>query len=371
MKRAAKWVIVMLAPFGAASAGAQEVRVHAKGGAAHAVTVPQANELGWGGGGALGAELTMGKYAGLQIQTGALGLSQGKPPSDPTLAQRSTGVMFGTSGGLRLNARGLWLDGGAGVAITGGEARPLLETSVGFDFRIGKRSPLLIGPYVGYEQILADPGALRPEDGRVLMFGLHAVLGSRPKIMAPPPVLEAKRPPKPKPPSDRDRDGLVDAEDACPDVFGVRTDDASTSGCPETPLRMVEDHLQLPDRIHFEFNSPKVQTRSLPLVRQIADYLQARGVVRVDIEGHADEIGSDDYNLTLSGERADEVKNLLVEYGVKAELVTHAYGESKPLAKGHSYVDRQQNRRVEFIVTLQRQVKEDAQAAQGDTHASN
>src|SRR5581483_6211665 len=55
-------ILLLLAP---ASAGAQEVRIHGKGGAAHAVTTPQSTELGWGGGGSLGAELALGKYAGV------------------------------------------------------------------------------------------------------------------------------------------------------------------------------------------------------------------------------------------------------------------------------------------------------------------
>src|SRR5207248_11590790 len=79
MKARIAWLIVLLVP---TAASAQEIRIHGKGGAAHAVTTPQSTELGWGGGGSLGAELTLGKYAGVQIQTGAMGLSQGNPPSD-------------------------------------------------------------------------------------------------------------------------------------------------------------------------------------------------------------------------------------------------------------------------------------------------
>jgi len=363
-------ILLLLAP---ASAGAQEVRIHGKGGAAHAVTTPQSTELGWGGGGSLGAELALGKYAGVQIQTGAMGLSQGSPPADKTLAARSTGVMFGTTGGLRLNAKGFWIDGGAGVAITGGEARPLLDTSIGYDFRIGKQSPLLIGPFFGYEQVIGDPGAVRPEDGRVVMFGIHAVLGSKPKPVLPPPVMEmAKKQPKPEPPprGDRDLDTIYDDEDACPDVPGVRTADPSTNGCPETQIRMVEDHLVLPDSIHFEFDSPRVRKISFPLLHQIADYIQARGdVTHVEIEGHADEIGTADYNLQLSAARAAEVKKKLVEFGVTVDLGTVGFGESKPRDASHSERAHMINRRVEFVVTLQHQIKDEP--VNGAAHASN
>lgn len=356
------------------AAGAQEIRIHGKGATAHAVTTPQSSELGWGGGGQLGAELTIGKYAGVQVQTGAMGLSQGAPPADKTLAARSTGFMFGTTGGIRLNALGFWIDGGAGVAITGGEARPLIDTSVGFDFRLGSKSPLRIGPFVGYEQIIADPGALRPEDNRMVMFGIHAVLGSKPKAPPlPPPVIEAKiEKPKPPPRSDRDLDTVFDDEDACPDVPGVRTSDPSTNGCPETQIRMVEDHLVLPDSIHFEFDSPRVRKISYPLLHQIADYLQNRGdVTHVQIEGHADEVGTKDYNQQLSAARAEEVKKKLVEFGVKIDLATEGFGESKPRDPSHSERARMINRRVEFVVTTQRQVKDEPTVVNGAAHASN
>lgn len=362
----------LLTILGATSvANAQEIRIHGKGATAHAVSTPQSSELGWGGGGQLGAELAIGKYAGVQVQTGAMGLSQGNAPADKTLAPRSTGLMFGTTGGIRLNALGFWIDGGAGVAITGGTARPLIDTSAGYDFRLGSKSPLLIGPFVGYEQIIADPGALRPEDGRVVMFGIHAVLGSKPKAPPlPPPVIEAKVE-KPKPVrGDRDLDSVFDDEDACPDVPGVRTADPSTNGCPETQIRMVEDHLVLPDSIHFEFDSPRVRKISYPLLHQIADYLENRGdVTHVQIEGHADEVGTKDYNLSLSAARADEVKKKLVEFGVKIDLATEGYGESKPRDPSHSERARMINRRVEFVVTLQHQVKDEP--INGAAHASN
>ena len=57
-------------------------------------------------------------------------------------------------------------------------------------------------------------------------------------VIPPPPVLE------PPPPSDRDHDGIVDTEDACPDVPGVRTDDPKTNGCPSD-----RDHDGIPDTV--------------------------------------------------------------------------------------------------------------------------
>lgn len=371
----------------AVAARGQEVRLHAKGGAAHAVSGPQSRELGWGGGGTLAAELQLAPRSpvqiGVQVQTTAMALSQGATPTDPTLARRSTGTMLGASGGLRLAYRGLWVDGGGGVALTGAAPRPLVDLALGWDFRLGSTSPLQFGPFIGYEQVVQIGDSLRPDDGRVVMFGLHFVLGSRPATMLPPVVQEAKRrppPPKPVPLArpDRDADTVYDDEDACPDVPGVRTDIPSTNGCPETTVRLVEDHLELPDRIHFAFGSPKVRQDSLPLVQKIAEYINARGdVTHIEIQGHADEIGSEAYNLNLSKDRADEVKRLLAEYGVRAELATRAFGKARPRANGHSDDARRVNRRVEFFVTLQRTVQDEpslappaVQVPEG-SHASN
>lgn len=72
----------------------------------------------------------------------------------------------------------------------------------------------------------------------------------------------------------------------------------------------------------------------------------------VSIEGHTDSVGGEDYNLGLSQRRADSVRSYLVSQGVDAARVTAiGAGESTPVASNESAAGRQQNRRVEVIIS--------------------
>jgi OOP family OmpA-OmpF porin len=162
---------------------------------------------------------------------------------------------------------------------------------------------------------------------------------------------------------DRDNDLVFDDEDACPDVPGVRTTEAKTNGCPPPgdQVRLEGDKIVLDDIIHFELDSPRVPRDSWPIVKKIADFINANpDVLEVDIEGHADETGTDEHNMALSKARAQTVRHLLAVFSVDAKrMITHAYGESKPKVIGHTEVEFRQNRRVEFTVTRARPRQEE------------
>jgi outer membrane protein OmpA-like peptidoglycan-associated protein len=72
---------------------------------------------------------------------------------------------------------------------------------------------------------------------------------------------------------------------------------------------------------------------------------------RVEIEGHTDNVGSDDYNQGLSQRRADSVRSFLMQRGIASErIVAAGMGEQRPVADNTSEGGRQQNRRVEVII---------------------
>lgn len=355
----------------AGTARAEGPYVHARASAGHALTEPQASELGWGGGGSLTLDVPLGKYFGLELGGVALALSQGSPPDNPAYAQRQAGTVFGAVGGVRFQVGHVWIDGGAGVAATGNGAQPMVQADVGYDVHV--RDRWWIGPYVGYTQIADLGDNLRPGDARVLLFGFQVSWGE--KSDQKPPVFLAKAPrPRPapavRPPSDRDGDGVADAEDACPDVFGIPTPaERSTNGCPPTSVKLTGDRIELPDRIYFDFDSPSVKQRSLPLLKQIAEYIEARGdIEQVDVDGYADQIGTEEYNKELSRLRAENVKAWLIRYGVASRCVTHGYGDSNPRVHGHTISELRENRRVEFYV---QRSNDPAFASDGGQHASN
>ena len=79
------------------------------------------------------------------------------------------------------------------------------------------------------------------------------------------------------------------------------------------------------------------------------EWLKANPTVRVQIEGHCDERGTEEYNLHLGERRANSVKQYLVKSGLDAaRLFTISYGESRPVDPGHSEAAWAKNRRAQF-----------------------
>lgn len=322
----------------ASPAAAEEIRVHVEAGAAHAVGTPQGRELGAGGGGDARVELPVARMLGVQAGVGAVILSEGSAPSDPGIAQRSTGMaVFGTAG-VRLHpfGEGLWLDGNAGVAETGGLFRPVLDAHVGWDFRAS--SLVSVGPFVGYTQIIQGEDALRPNDARILVAGLGVTFGRAEKRPAPPPAVEPTPAPKP------DTDGLAFAVDHCPGGL-VETE----SGCA-APIALVDDRLEIGDVIHFDFDSPVIREESEELVDRVARFIVKHPEIdEIEIEGHADARGSAAYNQRLSEARAAATRAMLVRFGVE-ETRLRAVGFGKSRLKVRTTRAEPENRRVEFLV---------------------
>ncbi len=164
------------------------------------------------------------------------------------------------------------------------------------------------------------------------------------------------------PDPDNDGDGILDGDDACPNeaevVNGVDDDD----GCPdEADIEVVGDNILLRDRVYFDFANARVRGRSWPMLAQIARLLQAHPeYLVVSIEGHCDEIGSDQVNQWLSERRANRVRDFLIErHGIDPDRLRVAgFGRSRPLVEGHTDEDRALNRRVEFrIVRVDRSLQ--------------
>jgi outer membrane protein OmpA-like peptidoglycan-associated protein len=85
---------------------------------------------------------------------------------------------------------------------------------------------------------------------------------------------------------------------------------------------------------------------------KISGILLAYPTLKLEVEGHADSVGSDALNMTLSENRANEVRSFLVEHGIVSSSVTsRGFGESQPVATNDTATGRQQNRRVELVVS--------------------
>lgn len=105
--------------------------------------------------------------------------------------------------------------------------------------------------------------------------------------------------------------------------------------------------------ILFESNSSEIKPQSRRTLDEIGGILSQNPNLKIEIGGHTDAVGSDEYNKTLSRERAQQVKTYLVSHfpRIKAGNLTVAgYGRSKPVASNETSSGRKQNRRVEFKV---------------------
>jgi outer membrane protein OmpA-like peptidoglycan-associated protein len=385
-------------------------RWHAMLGGAHAFGDPQEHEFGFGALGSLALEIPFAKVLGVQGEVSGVWLPHANPPTDPRIADHGDGTYFGAMLGLRLRPLGAterfavagpWLDMNAGYVHTGGLSRGGFDTHIGWDFRIGHDGRWDVGPFVGYTQVLQPSDTLRPKDAHIVSLGVQISLGAPFPAKPPPPAQTAPPPPPPPPlppppPPDRDGDGILDADDACPDVKGVHTNDPKTNGCPPPPpdrdndgipdaddacpdqpgpkdpdpkkngcpvqgIHFERDQIVLDDVILFELNVGRVRHYSFPLVQRLAQFINAHPeIVSVSIEGHTDESGSAQYNRLLSLSRAESVKNLLIRFGVdRKRLTTQGWGKDRPIDLGHDEDAHKRNRRVEFIVTRERQAPSD------------
>lgn len=100
--------------------------------------------------------------------------------------------------------------------------------------------------------------------------------------------------------------------------------------------------------VHFGFNEAGLSDEGRTQLDQLADCIK-KGNTRVTLEGHADERGTEEYNLQLSNRRAASVKDYLERLGVSASLLDSVgYGENRPAVNGSNEEAWAANRRVEF-----------------------
>lgn len=102
------------------------------------------------------------------------------------------------------------------------------------------------------------------------------------------------------------------------------------------------------EAVRFEFNEAGLSDEARAALERTADCIK-KGNVRVTLEGHADERGTEEYNLQLSNRRAESVKKYLVTLGVSpGSLDTTGFGENRPAESGSNEGAWSANRRVEF-----------------------
>lgn len=116
--------------------------------------------------------------------------------------------------------------------------------------------------------------------------------------------------------------------------------------------------VSLPGDVLFDFDKDNIREDARPVLAQLAAALQAMPDAPIQIIGHTDAKGSDDYNQDLSERRAASVAVWLAELGIDEDRMTHdGHGETRPVAPNQhddgsdDPEGRQKNRRVDFVIT--------------------
>lgn len=151
--------------------------------------------------------------------------------------------------------------------------------------------------------------------------------------------------------------------------FAVFAALALVAGCKKAPEPAVKDRVEVVagpttaqavqelaanfSRVHFDYDSARLTEDAKSALAANASILADHPELQVEVQGHADERGTIDYNLALGQRRANTVVSYLTNQGVApSRLPVITYGEERPLARGSVETAWAQNRRAEFrIVT--------------------
>jgi outer membrane protein OmpA-like peptidoglycan-associated protein len=152
-------------------------------------------------------------------------------------------------------------------------------------------------------------------------------------------------------PPDRDNDGILDPVDACPDKWGVADPDPKKHGCPKSVV-LTDTEIIILQQVQFDFAKATIRPVSNGLLDEVASVLRDHPeLLRLEVQGHTDNKGQHGYNMKLSQARADAVMAALMARGIAPErMVARGYGPDKPLRDNNTEVNRQINRRVQFVI---------------------
>ncbi|MCA6077908.1 OmpA family protein [Fulvivirga sedimenti] len=116
-----------------------------------------------------------------------------------------------------------------------------------------------------------------------------------------------------------------------------------------TPIK--EGSRTVLNNIFFETDKYALQERSQTELNKVIRFMNTNPELRIEVSGHTDDVGADDYNLSLSNRRAKSVYDYLTQNGVEPERIRYAgYGEQRPAFPNDSDENRSKNRRIEFEI---------------------
>jgi len=123
-------------------------------------------------------------------------------------------------------------------------------------------------------------------------------------------------------------------------------------GCKAVARASLFSISSICSRVMFDFNKYSLKPSAREKIAKVSGILLAYPGLKVQVEGYTDPTGNDEYNIKLSQQRADAIRDHLVAQGVPAASVTAiGYGKANPVASNDTADGRQENRRVELVVS--------------------
>jgi len=119
------------------------------------------------------------------------------------------------------------------------------------------------------------------------------------------------------------------------------------------PMKKIETgNVMILNNIFFETDRYQLMPSSFPEMNKLAGFLKDNPGITIEISGHTDDVGTEEYNLELSAKRAESVANYLAEHGIDRKRMTSVgFGESKPVASNDTEEGKAKNRRTEIKIT--------------------
>ncbi len=149
--------------------------------------------------------------------------------------------------------------------------------------------------------------------------------------------------------ADSDNDSVVDKDDLCPMTPGL----VSNNGCPVIAKKEQEILNTAFNNLEFENGKSTIVASSFDALDELAELMKKRDDFNLLVEGHTDNVGRENANMSLSKNRANAIKNYLISKGIdKSRIETKWYGDTKPIADNSTEEGRHKNRRVELTVVF-------------------
>ena len=146
-------------------------------------------------------------------------------------------------------------------------------------------------------------------------------------------------------------DGFI-AESANIDLTNYDPDNDSSTARKDLKLAPIEKEVVVVlNNIFFDFDKATLRKESYPELNRVSEVLSDNQKIRIELAGHTDNVGTEQYNMGLSKRRAQSVADYLIGKGIAQNRLEVTYfGETKPVESNETSEGRQKNRRVEFKI---------------------